>query len=116
MKSSSLNSCDEKPVKYKQNWHLRGCQFTVARSPEWRLVGNYHHFATLLCAMLRHHGIPTRAPCGLSAYFGPGMNYDHLVCEYWNTNEQRWMAVDELLHKALQRRLRGWRRVIRDSS
>lgn len=66
----------------------------VARPLEKRLVGNCRDFSTLLCAMLRHRGVPARARCGFGAYFEPGRYEDHWVCEYWNAGEARWVLVD----------------------
>ena len=44
---------------------------TAARPLENGLVGNCRDFATLLCGMLRHQGVPARARCGFGAYFEP---------------------------------------------
>ncbi len=70
---------------------------TVARPPDRRLVGNCRDFSVLLCAMLRHQGIPARARCGFGAYFLPDHYEDHWVCEYWNAAEARWVLVDAQL-------------------
>ncbi|MGD8998307.1 MAG: transglutaminase-like domain-containing protein [Anaerolineae bacterium] len=70
------------------------------RPPEKRLLIVCRDFATMLCAMLRHQGIPARARCGFARYFGqcpdstPGFNVDHWVCEIWDPNEERWVLVD----------------------
>jgi hypothetical protein len=80
---------------------------SVTRSPERRLVGNCRDFSTLLCAILRHQGVPARARCGFSRYFTPGRYEDHWVCEYWNNKEaQRWVMVDAQLDE-LQRQVLG---------
>ena len=65
-----------------------------ARSPERRFVGCCRDFATLLCAILRTHGIPARVRTGFSTYFDPTFACDHWVTEYWNDEEQRWVVVD----------------------
>ena len=70
---------------------------TVERPLENRLVGNCRDFSTLLCTILRHHGVPARARCGFGTYFEPGWYEDHWVCEYWNANENRWILVDAQL-------------------
>jgi len=70
---------------------------TVARPLEKRLVGNCRDFAAMLCAMLRHQGVPARARCGFGAYFEPGHYEDHWVCEYWNADEEGWALVDAQL-------------------
>jgi hypothetical protein len=76
------------------------------RPLEQRQVGNCRDFSTLLCALLRHQGIPARARCGFGTYFTPGRYEDHWMCEYWHAAEQRWVQVDVQLddfqQKALQ--------------
>jgi Transglutaminase-like superfamily len=67
---------------------------SVARPPEKRLAGCCRDFATLLCSILRHHGIPARVRFGFAAYFQPDFHCDHVICEYWNATEQRWVLVD----------------------
>jgi hypothetical protein len=73
---------------------LQDAPLDVARRPALRMAGICRHFATLLCALLRHSGIPARARCGFATYFEPGKHVDHWVCEYWNSAEQRWVMVD----------------------
>ena len=70
---------------------------TIARPLEKKLVGNCRDFSTLLCAILRHQGVPARARCGFAAYFMPNHFKDHWVCEYWQADEQRWVMVDAQL-------------------
>ena len=70
---------------------------TDARPPEARAVGNCRDFSVMLCAMLRHQGVPARARCGFGAYFTPGKYEDHWVCEYWRVDEERWVLVDAQL-------------------
>jgi len=70
---------------------------TTARSLEARLVGNCRDFATLLCGLLRHQGVPSRARCGFGAYFELGQYEDHWVCEVWRAGEERWALVDAQL-------------------
>lgn len=82
---------------------LADIPLTIPRPPEKKLVGNCRDFTVLLCAMLRHRGVPARARCGFGAYFTPGMYEDHWVCEYWNADAQRWIMVDAQLD-GLQRR------------
>ncbi len=76
---------------------------TEARPLEKRLVGNCRDFSTMLCAILRHQGVPARARCGFGVYFLPNHYEDHWVCEYWKAEEQRWVMVDAQLDQ-LQRR------------
>ena len=70
---------------------------TVARPLGKRMVGNCRDFSVLLCAMLRHQGVPARARCGFGAYFEPDRYEDHWVCEYWNEAQARWVLVDAQL-------------------
>jgi hypothetical protein len=70
---------------------------TVARPLDKKIVGNCRDHSTLLCAVLRHQGVPARARCGFGAYFTPGHYEDHWVGEYWNTDQQRWILVDAQL-------------------
>ena len=70
---------------------------TTARPLGKRLVGTCRDFATLLCAMLRHQGVPARARCGFGAYFTPERYEDHWVGEYWHAGEARWVRVDAQL-------------------
>jgi hypothetical protein len=73
---------------------LDAAPLTVSRPPERRLVGVCRHFMVLLLAMLRAKRIPARGRCGFGGYFNPGFFEDHVVCEYWNGSEKRWMLVD----------------------
>lgn len=70
---------------------------TVARPPEKRVVGVCHHFALLMTAMLRAKGIPVRYRSGFGAFFNPPYFEDHVLCEYWNAAEARWVQVDAQL-------------------
>ena len=50
--------------------------------------------------MLRQNGIPARVRYGFATYFFPPdtVGYgDHVVTEYWNSQEQRWVLVDAQL-------------------
>ena len=67
------------------------------RPPEKRLVGVCHHFMLFLVAMLRAKGVPARGRWGFGSYFDPGYFEDHVVCEYWNAPEARWVLVDAQL-------------------
>ena len=70
---------------------------SMARPPEKRVVGVCHHFALLMTAMLRAKGIPARYRCGFGAFFNPPFFEDHVLCEYWNRAESRWVQVDPQL-------------------
>jgi hypothetical protein len=66
----------------------------VPREPGARLAGNCRHFTVLTAAMLRYQGTPARARCGFGGYFGTSAFEDHWVCEYWDSERQRWVLVD----------------------
>ena len=70
---------------------------STARPPEKRVVGVCHHFALLMTAMLRAKGIPARYRCGFGAFFNPPWFEDHVLCEYWNKAEARWIQLDAQL-------------------
>ena len=78
---------------------------TVRRPPDRRLVGVCRHFMVLLTAMLRAKHIPARGRCGFCAYFNPGYFEDHVVCEYWNASEGRWMLADPQFDEVWRERL-----------
>ena len=79
---------------------------TEPRPLEKRLVGNCRDFSTLMCAILRHHGIPARARCGFSTYFLPDHFEDHWICEAWDAGQERWIMIDAQLDQ-LQREVLG---------
>ncbi|RPI32183.1 MAG: transglutaminase domain-containing protein [Chloroflexota bacterium] len=66
----------------------------LPRSLESRVVCCCREFATLLCAILRHKGIPARSRCGFGRYFSPDYYEDHWMCEYWDQGQGRWVQVD----------------------
>lgn len=68
-----------------------------ARPPERRVLGVCRHFAELLCALLRAHGVPARARCGFANYFEPQRWLDHWVCEVWDEISGLWKLVDAQL-------------------
>jgi hypothetical protein len=70
---------------------------TESRPLDKRLVGNCRDFSTLLCALLRHHGVPARARCGFATYFLPDHYEDHWICEVWRPDPGRWVQVDAQL-------------------
>lgn len=79
---------------------------TAPRPPEKRLVGVCHHFMMLLLAMLRAQGVPVRGRRGFGAYFNRGYFEDHVVCEYWNTSDARWVLVDPQFDEVWRARLK----------
>lgn len=67
----------------------------IPRAPEQRVICCCREFATLLCAILRHKGVPARSRCGFAAYLAyPGYYEDHWVCEYFDHAQRRWIRVD----------------------
>jgi len=81
---------------------LDASPLTVPRPPERRFVGCCRDFSTLLCAMLRHHGVPAGTRTGCARYFVSGFNVEHWVCAYWQPGVSggRWMMVDAELDEA----------------
>jgi hypothetical protein len=69
----------------------------LMRDPSLKVVGNCRDFSLFLCSLLRNKGIPARARCGFATYFTLGEYGDHWICEYWNSNEKRWVKVDAQL-------------------
>jgi hypothetical protein len=78
---------------------------TEPRPPDRRLIGNCRDFAVLLTALLRFRGLPARTRCGFAAYFSPGWHEDHLLCEVWSADDQRWVLADAQLDEVHQRAL-----------
>lgn len=68
--------------------------WSVERPMDSRVVIDCRHFATLLCSILRYRGIPARTRHGFASYLQPGHSQSHVVCEYWDATERRWVAVD----------------------
>lgn len=64
------------------------------RAPQNRLFGVCGHFTSLLVAMLRAKRIPARERAGFGAYFNPPYFEEHVVCEYWNADDNRWVLLD----------------------
>lgn len=81
---------------------LDGRPLSEPRPPDRRLVSNCRDYAVLLTAILRHKGIPARTRCGFAAYFAPEWHEDHLVCEVWQADREKWVFVDAQLDQ-LQR-------------
>jgi Transglutaminase-like superfamily len=85
---------------------LDGRPLSVPRPPDKRLIGVCHHFMMLLLAILRAQGIPVRGRRGFGSYFNPGYFEDHVVCEYWNASDSRWVLVDPQFDDVWRARLR----------
>ena len=79
----------------------------IPRAPDRRVICCCREFATLFCAVLRAKGIPARSRCGFSTYFAPpGMYEDHWICEYYSSEQERWVCVDPQLDPFQQSTLR----------
>jgi hypothetical protein len=83
-------------------WELERAPLDVQRSPEKRLLGNCRDYATLLCAFLRFQRIPARVRYGFASYFEENFYTDHVVCEYWNAQQHRWILVDAQIDEVLR--------------
>ena len=68
-----------------------------SRPHHQKTVGTCRDFTLLLVSILRHRGIPARARAGFGTYFNEGFFEDHWVCEYWHTEQARWIMVDPQL-------------------
>lgn len=80
---------------------------SIPRSPERRVICCCREFATLMCAILRHKGMPARSRCGFATYLAyPGYYEDHWVCEYLDAQEQRWVMVDPQVDPLQQSQLK----------
>lgn len=64
------------------------------RPVERRAVVDCRHFAVVLCAALRHRGVPARARCGFATYLEEGVAVDHWACEAWDAAQGRWVLED----------------------
>ncbi len=80
---------------------------TVPRPFERRLLCNCRDLSLLLCAMLRHQGVPARLRSGFATFFDPQRRFDHWICEYWAPDQQRWVRLDPWMYqvKSEQERL-----------
>jgi hypothetical protein len=64
------------------------------RAPEKRMFGVCGHFTVMLVSMLRAKGIPARERAGFGAYFNVPYFEEHVLCEYWNAEDKRWVLLD----------------------
>ncbi|HEY32727.1 MAG TPA: transglutaminase domain-containing protein [Dehalococcoidia bacterium] len=84
---------------------LDGGPLIAARPLEKRIIGTCRDFSIFLTAFLQHQGVPARARCGFGTYFMPGKSEDHWTCQYWNTDEARWVSVDAQIDQFQQNAL-----------
>jgi hypothetical protein len=66
----------------------------VQRPFDKRAFGTCRDYALMICSMLRHSSIPARVRCGFATYFNWRPYEDHWICEYWSSEETRWVRVD----------------------
>jgi hypothetical protein len=76
------------------------------RSPERRLFGVCGHFTSMLVAMLRAKGVPARERAGFGAYFNAPYFEEHVLVEYWNGDEARWVLLDTQFDETLRATLK----------
>jgi hypothetical protein len=95
---SSIRSVSSKLKRIRE---LDDTPLVETRPVKNRLFSVCRDFALLLIAMLRHKGIPARVRFGFANYFGPpntSEEYtDHVIAEYWNEQDQKWVLVDPQL-------------------
>ena len=75
-------------------FQMNNLPLTTIRAPKDRLNGVCYHFAKFLVSILRAHAIPARMRYGFAGYLNPGFYEEHVLCEYWNREKQKWMLVD----------------------
>jgi sulfatase modifying factor 1 len=68
------------------------------RKPEDRLLLTCRYNAILLASILKYRGIPVRVRYGFAPYIESDFHVGHVICEVWNTNENRWMLVDPTMN------------------
>ena len=78
----------------KTIYEYENAPLTKKRKPIKRFAGTCRDFAILLCSILRYKGIPSRVRVGFANYFKTGKYLDHWVCEYFKSEEMRWVLVD----------------------
>jgi transglutaminase superfamily protein len=62
------------------------------RPPEARVIGDCHHLAVVVCALLRHAGVAARIRYGFVPYIKRGRYEDHCICEVFLGG--RWRRFD----------------------
>ena len=75
------------------------------RPPDKRTFGTCRDYSLMLCSMLRYRTIPARVRCGFATYFNAGPYEDHWICEYWSSEEKRWVRADGQLDQLHRDRL-----------
>lgn len=86
---------------------LDNSSLAIPRHPRDRVIACCREFATLLTAILRAKGIPSRSRCGFATYFGwTGKYEDHWICEYWNGTQ--WIMADPQIDPFQQSSIMSW--------
>jgi len=62
-------------------------------------LGNCRDISLILCAILRHKGIPARLRSGFATFFNPMKKFDHWICEYWNEEKCNWDRIDGWMYQ-----------------
>jgi Transglutaminase-like superfamily len=70
---------------------------SAQRPPDKRTFGTCRDYSLMLCSMLRQRSIPARVRCGFATYFSWAPYEDHWICEYWSSEEKRWIRADAQL-------------------
>lgn len=66
----------------------------VERKVEDRIIATCRDFSLMLTSMLRHKGIPARVRVGFASH--KTYYSEHVITEYWNEDQQRWLLVDAI--------------------
>ncbi|MDW5550633.1 transglutaminase domain-containing protein [Methanosarcina sp.] len=80
--------------KIQRMIELDNKSFTEPRNFDKRLLGNCRDLSLMVCAALRSRGIPARVRSGFATFFDQKKLFDHWICEYWTSKEQRWIKID----------------------
>jgi hypothetical protein len=83
-----------------------GRALSALRAPDKRLLGVCGHFTVMLVAMLRAKGIPARERAGFGAYFNAPYYEEHVLCEYWNADDKRWVLLDTQFDEVWRKQLK----------
>lgn len=68
--------------------------FTLDRKVENKIVVCCRYVSVLMSAILKTKGIPCRSRAGFAPYFALGESWDHWINQYWDQNQNRWIAFD----------------------
>ncbi len=85
---------------------LDGRPLPALRAPDKRLFGVCGHFTSMLVAMLRAKGFAARERAGFGAYFNAPYFEEHVLCEYWNADDNRWVLLDTQFDEVWRKQLK----------